>query len=422
MESTKNTSLSLLRELTEKLVSRDLALIESEKKFKGFFDNSSAGMCIFDINTEKFIEVNKALCNWLGYTREELLKHPVGYFLAEQDNKTSEFLEEQRQLLEDSGEALEVHNFINEYRHKNGSSVWLRWNATAPNEYGINYNVCNNITRELELKKEARQNRLIYQSIIQNSNELIKLYQIVDGVPVLIYVSESIVDYTGYAPQEHISQGLSELIHPDDAEQTMKEMLSILTVKKKTSVKYRGKHKDKGYVWAESVLTPILDSKENVEYILLSSRIIQEFKDREDKLMKEVELLHKGEKFKKIGTYEVKLTGDEEYVHVSEAFLELFDIPSNTPAHKMRECIENRMTKHTAKGAAASWKEAIITEGKEFDFIYWITKLNGIKRLFRGRGTVVRDDNGTPLTMVGTVQDITEQKESFTNLIYKETE
>lgn len=421
MKSEEKTNLHLLRDLTDKLNTRDAALVASEKKFKGFFDNASAGMCIFNINTERFIEVNKTLCDWTGYSKEEMLTHPVSHFIAKENQKTSEFLEKQRDLLAKSGKTLEVHEFINEYKHKDtGKSIWLKWNATAPDKDGINYNVCNNITKEIELRNEIHSNRLIYENIIRNSNELLKLYKMVDGLPELVYVSESVFEYTGYHVKEHMHYEIEELIHPDDAEQAMKDMLLILTTKKKTTIRYRGKHREKGFTWAESVLTPILDYHGDVEYILLSSRIIQHYKDREHQLMKAVGLFNQGEQLTEIGTYEVLLTGEQEYIHVSSTFMELFDIPEGTDSNKIEKYIKNRMDEKTIKKVVREWNKTIATPGQKFDFIYWITNLNGIKRLFRGRGIVNRNEDGTPASMVGTVQDITEQEKMFNKVTRKQ--
>lgn len=141
-------SLKTLIELTEKLNERDAQLEASEKRFRGFFNNPAAGMCIFNINTERFLEVNETLCLWLGYSRDEMLKHPISYFLATEDNaKTTDYLEGQRAKLNAGIGADVVYNFINVYKHKKGHDVVLLWRSSAPDEEGISYSICENITR-----------------------------------------------------------------------------------------------------------------------------------------------------------------------------------------------------------------------------------------------------------------------------------
>jgi len=50
----------------------------------------------------------------------------------------------------------------------------------------------------------------------------------------------------------------------------------FLNTKKTLIVKYRGKHKTKGYKLASSIVSPILNEEGEVSYIVLSSKVIQE--------------------------------------------------------------------------------------------------------------------------------------------------
>ena len=396
MES--NINIELLKSLTEKLNRRDKDILDSEKMFRGFFENSSAGMCIANVEDEMFIKVNSVFCKWLGYSEEELLSSPILSFISPNSvDKTKAVLTKLKKGIESV-----IEGFVNEYLHKDGHSVWLKWNSSIPDNNGINYSVCANITTEIQqaikiskqdkiykvltessheaiclhdtkgnyiyvspsyeklfgysqsdmveknaydfvlpedverIKKESHKplmknkdfqiarfrlrhkkgyyvwvescskpilengeiteirtstkviteviksekeafiNREIYEKILHNTRELVKVYKINDGPPSLAYISPSCLEYTGYAPEEHVKQSLSELIHPEDEEKTMKKMLSVLNTKKTLIVKYRGKHKTKGYKLASSIVSPILNEEGEVSYIVLSSKVIQE--------------------------------------------------------------------------------------------------------------------------------------------------
>jgi len=406
-----HSNISLLKNLTEQLNVRDQSVFKSERQLRSFFENSSAGMCIANIKTGYFIKVNATLIDWLGYSEEEILSKPmVEFIMPDTQPKTSRLIKNMREgKVED-----EIVGFVNQYRHKNGHGVWLKWHASVVNEEGINYSVCVNITKEIqqeneiietkelyrriteesydviclhnpdgtykyvspsmrdktgwdpksligknpyelfhpddkekvlkqshekvfeseigevtiryrfrcrngkyiwfetkstpfvnkegevieiktssidvsaqiELEKSLHTSQEIYRQIVKNSNELLMLYKIVDGKPKLVYVSPSCMSYTGYSPQEHIKMGVDEMIHPDDAEETLKKMTNVLQTQKRTVVQYRGRHKTEGYAWAESVLTPILYDGQ-VNYILLSSRMIQDYHDEIEKYQHE---------------------------------------------------------------------------------------------------------------------------------------
>lgn len=54
------------------------ALRESEEKYRGIFETSTQGIVVADLETRRFVYVNQALCNMLGYVEEEMLKLGVG--------------------------------------------------------------------------------------------------------------------------------------------------------------------------------------------------------------------------------------------------------------------------------------------------------------------------------------------------------
>ncbi len=64
--NTKNRAKQIADELTSEL-------IDSEEKYRVVFNNEIYAICIFDLETLKLLDVNKAYENVYGYTREELL-------------------------------------------------------------------------------------------------------------------------------------------------------------------------------------------------------------------------------------------------------------------------------------------------------------------------------------------------------------
>ena len=56
----------------------ELALRESEERFRGVFETSSVGMVIVEAGSQRFLKANKSFLNILGYSEEELLAKRVG--------------------------------------------------------------------------------------------------------------------------------------------------------------------------------------------------------------------------------------------------------------------------------------------------------------------------------------------------------
>ncbi len=60
-----------IRDITEsKKIEKQLR--ESEKRFKGIFDNAADGLLLADTETKKFYMANRTICQMLGYTEEEI--------------------------------------------------------------------------------------------------------------------------------------------------------------------------------------------------------------------------------------------------------------------------------------------------------------------------------------------------------------
>ncbi|MFA5164960.1 MAG: PAS domain S-box protein [Candidatus Omnitrophota bacterium] len=58
--------------LEELVAEKTESVLESEKRFRIIFENARDGMLLADIKTKKFIMCNKAICEMLGYSEEEI--------------------------------------------------------------------------------------------------------------------------------------------------------------------------------------------------------------------------------------------------------------------------------------------------------------------------------------------------------------
>ena len=121
LKKAKNDSLNLIDDLTNEIEKRtkfENELKESEEKFRNFFENSTVGLSITKIDGS--IRSNKAFCNILGYSENEIknikwmdITHPEDIDISNMNIQS---------LL--SGENLNVR-FEKRYLHKNNNIIWV---------------------------------------------------------------------------------------------------------------------------------------------------------------------------------------------------------------------------------------------------------------------------------------------------------
>jgi PAS domain S-box-containing protein len=102
-----------------------VALRESEERFRKAFDHAPIGMAMVAVDG-RFLKVNRALCDIVGYQAEELLTRDF-QSITHPDDLTPDLAYAGRLL---SGE-LTTYQMDKRYLHKNGQVVWVQLNGSV---------------------------------------------------------------------------------------------------------------------------------------------------------------------------------------------------------------------------------------------------------------------------------------------------
>ncbi|HEY3113201.1 MAG TPA: PAS domain S-box protein [Gemmatimonadaceae bacterium] len=116
--------LGLIRDISKRAAAEQ-ALRESEEKFANAFRQSPHGMA-FVAPDGRWLKANRALCEMLGYTEEELLERRFADVTHPDDVATD--LEQLRQLV---AREISSYNRIKRYRRKDGSVIWVSLAVSA---------------------------------------------------------------------------------------------------------------------------------------------------------------------------------------------------------------------------------------------------------------------------------------------------
>ncbi len=186
-----------------------------ETKIQRIFDMSTELICEADINTATFTTINPAFLRILGYNEEELLSKSFLEFIHPDDiQPTQNIIDEQLK----KGE--KVLSFINRYRCKDGSYVWLDWNSLPIPEEGIIYAVARDITEQRNAEKILKESEERYRFIFENTPIGITT---ADKKGRIIDINQAGADITGHSREELIGKSYKELHFIDK-----KNILSIL--------------------------------------------------------------------------------------------------------------------------------------------------------------------------------------------------
>ena len=240
------TCLLVASDITEqRRAAEDLQL--SQERFKNAFEHSATGMAL--VNPKgRFIDANAALCNIVGYTRDELLEsdfqsitHPddldedVGLVMKTLRGEQSAFQMEKR------------------YLHKNGSTVWIQLTASLVRDAdGAPLHFISQVAditkrREAEMALRASEERL--ELALQGADLASWDWNLHTSK---VAVNDRWFTMLGYEPGEiptSIESWVSHT-HPDDVERVASTFANhIKGLASSYECEYRVRTKQGDYIW-----------------------------------------------------------------------------------------------------------------------------------------------------------------------------
>lgn|GEM_PF-4304904 len=147
-----------------------------------YFNNALDLFGIADMQG-RFRKMNARWQQILGYSIAELTGKPFLEFVHPDDIHATQ------EAMARLSASTSVNNFINRYRHQDGSWRWIQWNSTAKD--GLIYAAARDITEQKTAEDELRLAALVYQ----NSSEAM---MITDENDRIISINQAFTACTGY--------------------------------------------------------------------------------------------------------------------------------------------------------------------------------------------------------------------------------
>jgi len=261
-------------------------LEESEAKYKLISENSSDCICLQEL-TGEFVFVSPSSIDVLGYTPDELSILNFEDFIHEDYRKTIKE-EALSVVMSDTKTSSMVYQAFN----KSGKIQWLETMAGAIRDNKTGRTVylqtsTRNVTDRVEAQQKLKESQERYKLITENSNDIVSLMDVQGNY---IFISPSVKDTMGYAPEEMLGRNTTEFIHEEDLKMIVSSMTEALESKtKESTAEFRFKHKSGEWRWIKATGGVILNDDGEPIYIRSNKIDITEKKLTEDKLRQQEE-------------------------------------------------------------------------------------------------------------------------------------
>lgn len=185
----------------------------------GFLYNTIPDILFLSDFKGRLLKINKAGCDLLGYSEEELLYQPFYNFVHPEDKLIT------KNEFEDISQGGIASSFQNRFQTKNGKVIWLSWTSKASLKEGLIYAIAKNITEEKKIKELNRQTRELAKvggweyDLMENnlfwSDEVHRLHEtdpktfIPDVNTAISFYKEEHKDYVTECITKSITEGVS---------------------------------------------------------------------------------------------------------------------------------------------------------------------------------------------------------------------
>jgi len=283
--------ISQIQDITERKVA-EAALRESEERFRNVFENAPIGMAIVALDG-RTIQVNRALCEMLGYDEDELLGMTIQGITYPAD--VPESVASTRRIL---GGAHGSSQLEKRYVHKRGHLVWSLLSASlvrsASGEALYIIAQMQDITKRKQAEEALRDSEQRYRELIESQQDVVVRFDLNGRVT---YTNDSLCRTLGHAREKILGRSFLHFVHEDDRQAAVGAMRMLTTPPHRATLENRaltphgwrwfnwesrGIDDDSGAVVAVQSVGRDVTDRRNAEEALRAS--LEELRNNEEKL------------------------------------------------------------------------------------------------------------------------------------------
>jgi PAS domain S-box-containing protein len=379
----------------------DAGLLQGEALFHAVFEDAAIGITIVDLNGRP-VRCNPALQRILGYTGEELRGMTFPEFTHPNDLKADYDL-----YLELISGKRDHYQIEKRYIRKDRQIVWARLTISLVTSDGSKPQYAVGMVEDITAQKLA-------QEALRDSEE--KSFKAFHGNPYptlitrrsdsrIIEVNQAFADWYGVTIEEARGRTAFDFgIWP--AKRDREELLRLL--EKQGSITHYPKSVELPSGEIRDTLLSIQPITIGHEDCLLAiSTDITQQKNAEQALQRSEERLRRGLEAARMGTWEWDIRGD--HIAWSEGVHSIFGLEPGQFGGTF-DAFSRLVHEEDRKRVEQELSDALKDPAYHYYSEFRVRRADGSIHWLEGRGEVRRDAGGMPLTMLGTVVEVTGRK------------
>ncbi len=367
--------------------------------FYSLFEFAPQPMWVFDIETLYFLDVNLAAVESYGYSKEEFLNMKITAIRPkEQEDSIIELVKSHK----DTGLFFK-HSFT--HLKKNGEEmiVEIQSNEVNYNERKARIVLATNVTEKLSIEHALLMSEQRFKALVQDGSDMIT---IIDRDFNYTYVSPASLRVFGVDPSFFIGKNAFQYIHREDLLKINAEAKQIWTNKQVLLSPYRYMDMQGNWLWIETKATNLLDDPA-VQGIVCTS------KDITERILSE-KIIHENiERYNMVSKATSDIIWDCNFVNQTIEWNKAVDgiLKYDDVVKTSVKWWEERIHPDDRQRVVDGLADHVLKNKVKWEDEYRFLCGNGNYKHIFDRGFLILGDEGSPIRMIGAMQDITKRKE-----------